>query len=207
MEISSLNDCELCLAVQDSMFPTEIYNIRLAETKSFIIFSSVGPISLGHVLVVSKRHCSNFSTLSEGEIEDYLALKHRVQQNIPIYQNNLLEFEHGSVNKHSHGGCIVHAHMHWIPELANLKHEITMKLSKIDTIQELSQLLRVNQPYLLLNDTPSRYDIYLATKLPSQYVRRVLAKKLNLQDWDWIIHQKKDIIEETNIIWGKHGAV
>ncbi len=196
----SRENCPLCNAVIDSKMPSSIYNQTLFETENFLILSTIGPISLGHILIISKRHFENLSKMDLNIINEYERTYELICEKIPFYRN-ALQFEHGALETENQAACIVHTHVHLIPGLAKYEGKITENLLKLIESDNLSGLNSIKNPYLMVKGESKKYKFYEANNLPSQFVRRILAKELKLDDFDWIIRERLDLIAKTNNLW------
>ncbi len=65
--------CSLCVAVADATRNSSpyLYNQPLMETDRFLVLPSLGPLMLGHVMVVGKKHQASLASMSREAVEKY----------------------------------------------------------------------------------------------------------------------------------------
>lgn len=162
------------------------------EGSEVFVVADISPIVVGHVLVVSKSHRTNFW-------EDWRDPNSELYKIIGLFRrfstNHLgkaaVAFEHGvgASLGDNRGACIDHAHVHLAPiegKLLPLAYKAgAQEIDFPDTHQHDPE----SQCYFL-DDTDGR-QYALATKhFESQFFRFVLAQHVGLAFWDW-----KDLID------------
>ena len=86
----------------------------IAETNEAIAFYDGFPVSPGHILVIPRRHCSDFFQLSPSEQNACLELLNECQKQL-ISERNPDGFNIGINVGTAAGQTIFHAHLHLIP--------------------------------------------------------------------------------------------
>jgi diadenosine tetraphosphate (Ap4A) HIT family hydrolase len=86
----------------------------IAENKEAIAFYDGFPVSPGHILVIPRRHCSDFFQLSPSEQNACLELLNECQKQL-ISERNPDGFNIGINVGTAAGQTIFHAHLHLIP--------------------------------------------------------------------------------------------
>lgn len=159
------------------------------------IFSIVGsgPQVVPYVLILPKRHVYSLSELDHNEWRSFLnCLEYLVNKG--GYGNELCIFEHGGESLLG-ASSIDHCHVHVIRGEIGLyyRQDFTSYTCIID-VKDNSCISGKN--YLLIGKyEDSKLDIKLAIDFfasEHQYFRRILAKQLNEQFWDWRTDQKAD---------------
>ena len=89
----------------------------IAETNDAIAFYDGFPVSPGHILVIPRRHCSDFFQLSPSEQNACLELLNECQKQL-ISERNPDGFNIGINVGTAAGQTIFHAHLHLIPRYA-----------------------------------------------------------------------------------------
>ncbi|MDA0309722.1 MAG: HIT family protein [Bacteroidetes bacterium] len=89
----------------------------IAETNEAIAFYDGFPVSPGHILVIPRRHCSDFFQLSPSEQNACLELLNECQKQL-ISERNPDGFNIGINVGTAAGQTIFHAHLHLIPRYA-----------------------------------------------------------------------------------------
>lgn len=169
----------------------------LLESENLTIFPCIGQLTPKHSLIATKQH---FNTFAQG-FEVSTSMSEEVSSLISEFKRlhvdgaeRLLIFEHGAVCG-DNGGCgIYHAHIHLVP--------VADKIS-LEALYEFS-----NEPRYLLSDCYAGIDsgssyvmagyfdgeLFLDAReepLTSQYLRRKLASRLNVEEWDWMNYQSQ----------------
>ena len=190
------NKCVFCIADQDwgdTKYYKEFFpgfpKRTIFETNNFVVFPAIGQIVEGYLLIVTKQHFLSTAHVPEELIEELERVMVFVRRLLTdVYQPPIF-YEHGPMSSTHKGGCsIMHAHIHAVP----VKIELTKRLEKQFSGQKISRLedlrdqkLR-NQSYIFLENTDGVRFVYDVPILPSQYVRRIIAKCIGVRDsWDW----------------------
>ena len=162
----------------------------------------IGPLVPGHVMVVSKHHFINLATMDDSAITEYERLAAFIHTRSPYDDDGVFEVEHGAVKNKGAGGCIIHTHIHWIPQLGKMENifESVLDQQRMNTTS-LKKLHDLRQPYMFSRVDRSRLRFYHANDVPSQFLRRELCRALGREDWDWAVFKKMDWIAETVKIW------
>jgi diadenosine tetraphosphate (Ap4A) HIT family hydrolase len=117
--------CKLCRALANATREAEpsVCNARLLETPQFIAMPSLGPLVRGQVMVVSKIHAESLASMGSDALGEYDALALRLRKAASLLGANPLEAEHGSTAGDKAGACVVHTHVHWLPEMGDFLGE------------------------------------------------------------------------------------
>lgn len=175
----------------------------IGQTKNLTILADFSPLTLGHILVLSKFHYTNFAQVASmhlDELENLLELL--TPQYIQTF-GKLAVLEHGSASYMVGGACITHAHLHLLP-LA--KHDIDDKIASdglegtsFASLREFSGSPWSEKAYYLSGIAPD-VRIYEPTReLPRQYLRSVAGQIIGISDpeWDWAVVVRKELLRET----------
>ncbi len=193
--------CALCKAIADANSdpePTRLENTPLARSKHFVVLPSLGPLVLGHVLVVSRSHHPNLLSMGTNGLTAYEDFKRETSTRLSYYQDGLLEAEHGSLENKPAGACVVHTHIHWLPGQAHLASSIIGQLVSASPKSNAGNL-----PYFLLR-AGNNWEQYQAQNLPAQYLRRRFCELKGRDDWDWAVVPRFDLIKSTIKLWHDH---
>jgi ATP adenylyltransferase len=199
-----MDNCEFCLEFSSSqsikdtffhrLFP-HLHDRILFETNNFVVVPGLGQIVEGYLLIITKNHCSSMGDLPQ---RVYSELDWIIKSSSEIiksyYSSDCIAFEHGTSNPLQGGGCCIeHAHLH----IAPLNVDIVPYIVQTETYnaqnypESARALLLRGKPYLYVSFSHKNGSESLlldATDLPSQYMRRVIAKALGKADeWDWNI--------------------
>lgn len=90
---------------------------RVFEDEAVLAFLDIAPITRGHTLVVSKRHCPDVASAS---VETVSAMMAAVQKVAPavLQATNTTAFNVGINNGPAAGQVVMHVHFHLIPRRA-----------------------------------------------------------------------------------------
>lgn len=199
-----LVDCPLCLAVRDASRPGArpgIHNTPIAETERFIVMPCVGPLVPGHVLVVSRDHHPSLASMGREAIHEYQELLDRFRRKNLNTVGNLLEAEHGAASGDCAGACVIHAHVHWIPEVGHYEELFEGILARLPLGESLGDLADVVDPYLLIRRSGGTPHLYDGSGLTSQLIRQAICGQLGRDDWDWRSDPRMDWIEVGLGMW------
>jgi len=96
--MADTKSCALCRSVAEARLgdAAAVHNRRLLETPQFIVLPSVGPLVVGHVMVVSKAHSASLASMGKDAIDEYESVAVRLKR-APLFRDgDPLEAEHGS---------------------------------------------------------------------------------------------------------------
>jgi ATP adenylyltransferase len=194
--------CDFCdeLEAQLCPFLTPPRNRFLYETRDFMVFPTLGSFVEGYLLVCPKAHVASVASLgleALGQLERVTTFVKDVVQS--VYGRPIV-FEHGmsGCGRIDAGGCIEHAHLHVVPgdiDIGSLLREYAP--AREVAWEELGQWR--GRSYLLGQSHCDRTLICeVPDVLPSQYLRRLVARTLGVLDfWDWRDHLGIKEIEST----------
>lgn len=190
-----MNPCEICEEIKTSQFilaeKSGIDNRIIFETSSFVIVPGLGPIVEGYLLIFTKEHHYSISSLSDKQLIELEEVKKVVSDKLFKKYGKVLFFEHGmSCETKRAGACIDHCHLHAIPIEKPILPVLNNQLNffPIEDFKHLKELTQ-NEPYLFLEENEKKYVCQSPVKLPSQFIRRVIAKELGKEEyWDWGAH-------------------
>lgn len=172
----------------------------LGETESFYVLPALGPLVLGHILIVSKDHLYGIrSTKSRVLQAEYEHLVRVLRQACKRRSAPLMELEHGSNAGGTQGPCIDHAHVHLLPSLTNDANVFEGTFPVLTNSRP-----QKDEPYFWIRTNQNEH-LYSADKARRQEPRILLAKRLGLGDtWDWAVFPKYTLIQATIDFWGNH---
>lgn len=192
--------CALCRAVDYAASEIRpIYDTHLTHSEHFVVIPSVGPITAGHIMAVSRSHAPNLAALGQSVIDEYNHLVKLISNRSGF--GELLEGEHGAVENSPGGACITHVHVNLIPGFAHLLNELKLDLPQVEVDYELRNLDPDMAPYILFR-SPETVRLYSAHDVPSQLIRRVLFAKVGRDDWDWAASPNLTVVHQTLELWG-----
>ena len=166
---------------------TELVNTILDETKYFYTTPSLGSLTDGYILIITKRHVNSMSELTIEEMKEYKILIKKYREVFKkIYHKYPIIFEHGTPNlKDSiNASSVIHAHTHVVNH--NYKNEkILIEKLKFKRIDKFENMLS-NKNYIFYISPKNEIYITNEFKPISQLMRIEIANDLNLIDkYDW----------------------
>jgi len=190
--------CELCAEIGDS----EASDVECRQawrgegrpmwmTPSFVLFPTLGPLSLGHMLLTPRDHITAYGHLPRVLHEEANTALRSARQYLRRFGSPLC-FEHGSANELGAGGCgVVHAHMHVLP----LRSSVTGRppiaaaewelLSADNWLEGLCGIVRRGVSYVYFESQATVRSVTPVSSLPSQFVRKWIAEQIGISQWDW----------------------
>jgi ATP adenylyltransferase len=199
MMFSAPVECHLCAEVQSRLFPKQYsaaYGVESRicyETEDLFVVPSVSPLSSGHVLILPREHLTRLSDLPEASLRELYDCVDFVERRLSVrFGSSLYFFEHGV--KRGQMACgIDHAHLHVVNLpghiIATVERDVSHRFPS-DADGTLHEVLRAgasrrNESYLVHGQAVGSLCIAFNEHVPSQYVRRRIAKASGRSDWDW----------------------
>lgn len=191
-------DCVFCRELAGSRqtnfadrYP-ELSSRIIGETQALVAFPCIGQISEGHFLIIPKSHVATMRDAAAAVIEfgrQLAEITAHVHSLLDVSPKDSLYFEHGAEFP-GDGGCgIYHAHLHVVPNAGrvDLAQHFPQQSRKFhaDVLSALSELNSVGSYFMFGSHNQGFVGQGLAEPLPSQTLRRLAAKELNSDSWDW----------------------
>lgn len=184
--------CVFCDIPSRQRAPCPTQDRIILQSASFYVVPALGPLWLGHVLVVHYAHSQGLRFEAEHTVQEFRGLVDSLRSKLVSRGHTLLEIEHGGGTPTGSSPCITHTHVHLFPNAPWL-------VSCFDFLPTSSNFER-SRPYLSVFDGTTEF-IYDATSLPGQALRRVLAGTLGQDDWDWALFPKYDLVRASAEWW------
>lgn len=201
----SPSTCDFCneFAGSQSNRFSQIYseesNRIIESSHSYNVIPSLGQLTEGHVLIVPKVHATALADMKDDQLREldilYLEICRRLQKSYGAH----IAFEHGTRGPNA-GGCgIVHAHLHVLPCSRALEFPSDIPIRRIDeaSFYALRACVSPYTSYLWFRDQEMRAFIAEVNYLPSQYLRKIVAKALGIPEWDWRASPFQDSLFRT----------
>lgn len=193
--------CELCLAIADAKSDNpKLHNTILYETRNFIVLPCLGQLIPGQILIVSKGHIPGLVTMNPTELDELGQLLEKVVSTNVYYKDSLF-IEHGATKFYGGVNCIEHAHLHVYPNLIHKQNLLEGYLPISSTLNNYRDLNTIQFPYVLVHAPGKDIRIYNAFNVQSQLARKLLAKELDLIEWNWKNIYNPDNITQTINFW------
>jgi ATP adenylyltransferase len=193
------DNCCLCQEISSGEFPTEyrhVYPIKSRVSRlggDFVALPTVSPLMPGHVLVLPKRHVSSLADLPGSTWQTLLeSVRSTVTQLAERFLAPFYFFEHGARSVGASCG-IDHAHLHVLPISAAMANAVRSRVQvdfptcgEAGFIDALSLAAsRPGQPYLLHGADLGSIRVAFDERIPSQYMRQLVANLQGTPCWDW----------------------
>lgn len=200
-----LDNCELCKEVSPE-YKQEGVDRRIMTTGNFCAFVSKGPLTLGHLLIVTREHCLSMAAMPEENFDEFRSLREELGTRLAsaFHLPQTILFEHGpSRYDHRAGCCIEHAHMRIMPVRLPSKR-IVRKIKEtlgdyktFESYRQLRDLADDDKAYTFFEFDGIKYFFEIKKPVPSQFVRQIIGKYVGREyTWDWRQNPRiEDIIE------------
>jgi diadenosine tetraphosphate (Ap4A) HIT family hydrolase len=207
--VTLLQDCVFCTKFGDDRVSADSssaswYDVVLAESVNCCLVPTIGALTQGNSLIISKFHATSMASLPDSSFEDFLAFKNEVIRGMLQIFPTILCFEHGvAYPQTSSGSCIDHAHWHILPASADLIRCVlhSLELKSVGGFDEVRAKVHggLANGYLYLEHSNGEsYVLYPSTPLESQLVRRLIARAQGRPDeWDWAVFPMWDNVRST----------
>ncbi|MFH1802542.1 MAG: HIT domain-containing protein [archaeon] len=183
----------------------------ITETERFSAMVTKGPLSLGHLLIMPKKHYISMATMPEDYFPEFVELRRElgIRLTSAFHFPQTLLFEHGSSRDYLKGGCCIsHAHMHIMPvHLPSTR--VVRKIQEalegncdrsktIETYRELHDLADEEDAYAFFEFDGMKYFSRISRHMPSQFIRQVIGKYVGREyTWDWRQNPRVEDVIET----------
>jgi diadenosine tetraphosphate (Ap4A) HIT family hydrolase len=131
------------------------------------------------------------ASLRRNSMDELIAAIQEIRDLAQSSFGKMLVFEHGMGDGEVGAGCVSHAHVHLIPSDTKLDEAVLASVDDWQPVQLANLTDLAGSEYLLFMDTRDVVSgrVNRTARVPSQHVRRVLAKELGLDDqWDWAVY-------------------
>jgi ATP adenylyltransferase len=184
--------------IDKESFPTRF----LFKDDDFIVLPMIGQMVEGYLLIIPVDHYMSYSHLQPRLYCKLQRLKSEVSKILELTYGAPIFFEHGPMSESTRAGsCCDHAHIHAVPMNVDVSDEFVKSGFDLQIIQSLSDLksqYERKQPYLYYENQEGRAIVMDAPSVPSQFIRQLIAKKLNWGDkWNWMLHLNVEFLIST----------
>ena len=174
----------------------------LFEDDNLYVIVDISPLCKGHILIISNKHYLSFLQADKKVKKEVYKLKTNI---INVYKNvygcDVLFFEHGPSKTNNAGGCIDHAHIHCIPYKFDIESDLTKVLGPPINYDILAgDEDSENFSYIYIESKQNGKLIYKVDKLQSQFLRKLICKKLDKNDNNFLWQEKCTTLSSINYL-------
>lgn len=191
------DDCVFCRELAGSRLTNfasrypELDSRVIRSSPSLVAFPCIGQLVPGHFLIVPRQHFCTFrhaQVSNAGMFDEVMWLLREVHEVQGLSWRHSLLFEHGA-RQPADGGCgIYHAHVHVLPGACKVCHEeaYCFDASKWSDSPRSAWTESPETSYVLVGSGQAGFKWEsLAGPLPSQTLRKNVARALGVYQWDW----------------------
>lgn len=164
----------------------KLENTIICETDSFRVIPSIGSLTEGYVLIVTKEHINSLAELTKEQKDEYINLVNKISYIFEkAYGKTPILFEHGTPNLQSSmsANSIIHAHSHIVNFEFKNEEEIITKYN-FTPVKNFAKVKKENYIYFQ-NGNGEKYVSYQFESI-SQLMRILIANEINKEhQYNW----------------------
>jgi diadenosine tetraphosphate (Ap4A) HIT family hydrolase len=202
--------CVFCRMKLDHDLSSEPTNEVLYSGHFHYVICGLGAWVPGYILLVTHCHFDNFSLAPDESQREFHSLFSNIEQLFLSEFGEVTIFEHGAIgDKQRAGGCINHAHVHFIARNVDLCRDLRQQFRPIAIQNGGSSnryLPRRETPYLYVKQKDEEAQAFLVDRpLVTQFLRQKVASKIRMDEyWDYKLYPfNENIITTITILRGK----
>jgi diadenosine tetraphosphate (Ap4A) HIT family hydrolase len=164
----------------------------------------------GYVLLVTHRHFDNFSLAPDESQLEFNSLFAKIDELFLKEFGEVTIFEHGAIDdKRTAGGCINHAHIHFIARNLDLCGELKQEFRQIaipSGVSSARHLPPLGSPYLYVRQSGEEGQLFLVDQpIATQFLRQKVASRIGMHNyWDYKLYPfEENIMKTIGILRGK----
>lgn len=162
----------------------------VASTQNFIALAGLGAITKAYLLILPRAHYLAMGALPPLLASEFLDFKSRLWYEMEARFGAVISFEHGPASSELKAGCCVeHAHLHLMAPCHMDPHALLMPyfdLIEANDWNVLQSLHLKKLPYIYFQDNcRNGFASVTPQRLPSQFMRQIIAGALGESNWDW----------------------
>ncbi len=197
----SKNECDLCFdKIVEQYDKDHFYNKILYQKDDFFIVSAIGPITVGHVMIIPKLHIPSIAYLDSKKIEQLVELIDFLKKYYSSISGNVIVFENASSYEDLGSSCVQHAHINFLPYDSNIHNSALNMLFEQPILSNSIKRLPVDKTYIYWSNSSSE-SVYDSQGIYPQFIRKQLLANIGNNEWDWTIHKNEDVIKQTINVW------
>lgn len=190
--VRPINECEFCDKFQDPPTNRAWYDYHvLGRGTYWHVLLPIGPLTPGHVMVVSNSHYSSCSQAPPPARNELRLLTPRLSAALEqLWPGATLTFEHSS-RKGGTVGCIEHAHLQIAPGLGEWAAEVfTQDFRVVSSPDDI--VAQFPTGGYVMTSAGGVTRVAPDERVPSQFFRRRLCHLQGREDeWDYLTHRQE----------------
>src|SRR5581483_2624338 len=173
----------------------------LAETEHFSVVPDISPLVPGHVMILPKSHQRSFGAVPLEQADEFSELVALVKRVLTECYERPIVLEHGTNSLSVGGGCVSHAHLHFMPKAVDFRPALSKYgMSPLSRFEDLRSWADQDRSYVFFGAVDG--EMYVADQLfgiPRQFIRIEFARAIGLPDplWNWREHILLENLEST----------
>lgn len=213
-----LAKCALCVEIDGGVNDraveiakkVDLWPVELVKTENYLAIPSLGPLTIGHCLIVTRSHENSvvLNAYREKRNEELRQIMDEMELLLKQITGKarFLYFEHGSTASAVELCSTSHAHLHVIPlgndEYLKLIYRVDKFLNlvpeekAIRLSMECDDFILANTRDLLDCLSEDRWYFKESRGLKSQFMRRIVAEVLKVEVWNWKIDVRPDVVRK-----------
>ena len=204
-EVASAIDCPYCSGIPGvgpnaADFHDTAFNTVLTSGPGAVLTPTIGMLVPGYLLIVTHSHNTSIASLGGPALEKLDKWIIELIQQLTAIYGPYVVFEHGSGGERDSlgsGACIVHGHLHLIPDNGALALAIgrDLSLSRLGSLSDIESYSSTN--YALMHDGKG-WLVAGSVALPGQWIRRHVARLTGrLAEYDWAAFPGEENLTKT----------
>jgi ATP adenylyltransferase len=202
--------CVFCRMKFDEDLSGDPANELLYSGEFHYVLCGLGAWVPGYVLLVTHRHFDNFSRSPDESRSEFDSLFAKIEKLFVREFGEVTIFEHGAIDdKRRAGGCINHAHIHFVAKNVDLCGELKQQFSQISIPNGVSfarHLPPLGAPYLYVKQRDEEGQLFLVDQpLATQFLRQKVASRIGMDKyWDYKLYPfEENIMKTIGLLRGK----
>ena len=195
--------CVFCRMKLDDDLSGEPTNELLYSGHFHYVICGLGALVPGYLLLVTHRHFDNFSLVPDDSQCEFNSLFSNIERLFLAEFGEVTIFEHGAVGGEQRaGGCINHAHVHFIARDVDLCRDLQQQFRPIaipNGGSSTRHLPRLKTPYLYVKQRHEEAQAFLVDRpLATQFLRQKVASKIRMDEyWDYKLYPFNENVMKT----------
>ena len=200
--------CELCAELSglqsrfSSLYSDFLSTRIVGGSKNFVVMPSIGQLGDAHLMVVSRMHETAVANLSPDSRQELIILLSRTRSWLTTkFGGHHIVFENGDPDGFGQMSCsISHLHLHLVAYRKNGTN-LARSIQKLgaEPLLTFDAISTVRVPYSLV-DMPQTGMQLIRKRLPSQTLRKTIAREIGMSDWDWRQASVEDRLSDLAIV-------